>query len=451
MSKILELISENVKRLKAVHIVPEGNFIVISGENGEGKSSVIDSIAMALGGAEQFDQVPIHNGETEAVTIVKTEDYIITRHWTANNTSYLKVEANVQSDMKPVFPSPQTLLNRLIGSLTFDPLAFLQKDPKEQVNMLIKLSDLKIDPNEMDQKIKDLSALRRDVNRDLDKFKKLIADLPEPEANTPDEEISINDLIQEKDRINLQIREHDKLKTNLNSLKIQEESLIRDQNNCAERIFKLEESLKKERQNLEQWKRLHEDNIKLIQKAETAISTHKVDNLNEVDVKILKAQEVNKIVRAKKSYIALEAQRDEAFTESEKYTGQIEQIRQDKVNALAFAKFPIEGLSFDDMGVTFNKLPLKQASQADKIRVCFAIAVALNKASKSDFKVIMTKEADKLDKKNMRLLAKLAEDAGYQFWVEKVYEDEFPAIIIEDGSIKEITKGGELTERKEKV
>ena len=38
--KIIELQAENVKRLRAVTISPEGHIVEISGRNGQGKSSV---------------------------------------------------------------------------------------------------------------------------------------------------------------------------------------------------------------------------------------------------------------------------------------------------------------------------------------------------------------------------------------------------------------------------
>ena len=50
MSVIIELKAENVKVLKAIEIRPEGNIIELTGKNGNGKSSVLDSIIMALAG-----------------------------------------------------------------------------------------------------------------------------------------------------------------------------------------------------------------------------------------------------------------------------------------------------------------------------------------------------------------------------------------------------------------
>ena len=49
--KITSLEVENVKRVKAVQLAPsENGLTIIGGNNGQGKTSVLDSIAWALGG-----------------------------------------------------------------------------------------------------------------------------------------------------------------------------------------------------------------------------------------------------------------------------------------------------------------------------------------------------------------------------------------------------------------
>ena len=49
--KIIELEAENIKRVKAVQIVPALNGLtIIGGDNNQGKTSVLDAIAWALGG-----------------------------------------------------------------------------------------------------------------------------------------------------------------------------------------------------------------------------------------------------------------------------------------------------------------------------------------------------------------------------------------------------------------
>ena len=63
MIKINELQLENVKRIKAVKLEPAQNGLtVIGGKNGQGKTSVIDSIAWALGGDKYRPSEPQRTG-----------------------------------------------------------------------------------------------------------------------------------------------------------------------------------------------------------------------------------------------------------------------------------------------------------------------------------------------------------------------------------------------------
>ena len=70
--KIISLTAENVKRLRAVHIEPDGSLVVIAGRNGQGKTSVLDSIWYALGGgpASKTTQRPIRDGQDKAALTI---------------------------------------------------------------------------------------------------------------------------------------------------------------------------------------------------------------------------------------------------------------------------------------------------------------------------------------------------------------------------------------------
>ena len=63
--KINQLVAENVKRIKAVKIEPTQNGLtIIGGKNNQGKTSVLDSIAYALGGEKYCPTQPNREGST---------------------------------------------------------------------------------------------------------------------------------------------------------------------------------------------------------------------------------------------------------------------------------------------------------------------------------------------------------------------------------------------------
>ena len=66
--KIINLKINNFKGIKAVDITPTDDTVIISGKNGAGKSSVLDSIFYALSYKSASKQIPeaVRNGENES-------------------------------------------------------------------------------------------------------------------------------------------------------------------------------------------------------------------------------------------------------------------------------------------------------------------------------------------------------------------------------------------------
>ena len=100
-------------------------------------------------------------------------------------------------------------------------------------------------------------------------------------------------------------------------------------------------------------------------------------------------------------------------------------------DALAAATMPVDGLGFDDHGVTFNGVPFGQASAAEQIRVSLAMAMALNPS----LRVIRILDGSLLDADSMAAIAAMAKAGDYQVWVERVADDADTAVVIEDGSV----------------
>ncbi len=116
--KITRFTAENIKRLYAVSIEPDQNepIVNITGPNAAGKSSVLDSIWMALGGSAAVPEMPVRKGATSAQVTLDLGDILVTRTFTHKGTC-LKVSNKDGLEWE----SAQTLLNTLVGKLAFDP------------------------------------------------------------------------------------------------------------------------------------------------------------------------------------------------------------------------------------------------------------------------------------------------------------------------------------------
>lgn len=189
--RIIKLQAENVKRLKAVEITPDGNLQVIAGRNAQGKSSVLDAIWFALGGgaAQRSTARPVRDGEDHASVVLDLGDMVVTRTWTGDKTA-LKVE----SPEGAVFRSPQTLLDGLIGRLSFDPLAFSQQDEKTQLAELLTLVELPFDPAQLDEQRSQLYAERTDIGHESVSLRAQLDAMPPTLPGTPDAPIAITEV-----------------------------------------------------------------------------------------------------------------------------------------------------------------------------------------------------------------------------------------------------------------
>ena len=91
----------------------------------------------------------------------------------------------------------------------------------------------------------------------------------------------------------------------------------------------------------------------------------------------------------------------------------------------------MDGLGFDEDGVTYNGIPFAQASSAEQIRVSLAMAMALN----PELKVLRIKDGSLLDGDAMEAIREQIVERDFQLWIERVGDADAGAVIIEDGEV----------------
>jgi len=160
--KIVELKSSNIKKIKAVELQLDANknVVLITGRNGQGKTSILDSIWYALGGKKAVQDKPIRDGEEKGEIEIDVDGYLVKRSFTEKG-SYLTV--NSKEGQK--YSNPQEFLDYIMGNLSFDPLEFSRMDGRKQIDELNKI--VGIDLNAFDQKKKDLTQERLMVGREM--------------------------------------------------------------------------------------------------------------------------------------------------------------------------------------------------------------------------------------------------------------------------------------------
>jgi len=401
--RIITLKAENVKRLRAIEVTPEGDVVVIAGRNAQGKSSVLDAIWMALAGAAGAKEItrPIRDGEEHASVELDLGDLLVTRKWTKAGTSLVVAAADGAR-----YSSPQTILDGLIGRLSFDPLEFAEQDSKAQLRTLLDVVDLPFDPAHLDAQRKGIYDQRTDVNREVKRLETVLADIPIVPENTPYEEISAHSLAEKLSDALGDAANRDAL-----------EAAIGDKRS---EVVSLEQRLADAKEALDG---LVMTQLKVAERAPADVEAIRQE-IAEVDT-------VNANVRAKLGRLRIAEELEKERENTAGLTRKLEAIDQEKSAAIANAKMPLEGLSFDDEGVLYNSVPFSQVSDSERLRVSIAIAMALN----PKIRVIRITDGSLLDSENMKLIAEMAAASDFQVWVERVDETGEVGITIEDGAV----------------
>ena len=421
--KIITLSAENFKCLRAVEIAPDGNMVEIRGVNGAGKSSVLDAIEAVFAGAAGLPKKPIRRGAKAAVINVDTGALRITREFRESGRSSLIVKA--QDGAR--YPSPQRMLDELIGAVAFDPLEFCRMKPEAQRETLRGLVKIEVDIDALDSQNERDYEKRREVNRDAQRLRAQASGIHYPEG-LPARPVDIRELAE-------RLRAAGEHNTALERLKAQRGAAVRDStrdrrtaSEMRERAKQLrEEAYELDREAKKREEHADDRDAEWAKKAEgepidTADLTAAIDQAREANAHLIEKQRRD----------TLEAEAAALEARSATMTAAMQERTKQKAVAIANAKMPVEGLALGDGEVLFNGLPLDQASQAEKIRVSVAIAMAAN----PKLHVLCIRDGSLLDQESMRLLAELIQAKDYQCWLEITDDDGKTGIIIEDGAVR---------------
>ena len=409
--RIIQLQAENIKGLVAVDITPESELVILSGENGAGKSSVLDAIYWAIAGGKNIQDKPIRDGETKAFIKLDLGELVIERKFTPSGTTL-----TVSSENGAVFKKPQEMLDALCGAITFDPMAFAEMKPAAQVETLKSLIDLDVDFDEIERQNEVDYARRTDVNRTVKELEvKVKAQKAVLEGKEiPAEKLVVSELANELN----DLRENQDAKAAIsNRIEIQKDYI----SSAKSRIAELQAELEKEELELAS---LQTDltSAPEITDEQIAAARERLDTAEALNTLYDHAGFL------KKNEAELEAKR----TESNAFTESMAARTKSVEDAIAAAKMPVEGLSFTKDGILFEGIPFAQCNTGTKIRVSTAVAMATN----PELRVIRVERGAWLDKNNMAALREMAEKHDFQIWIERI-ADEPMAIQIKDGRVVE--------------
>lgn len=453
--QVISLSAENVKKLKAVRIIPKGAVVDIGGKNEAGKSTVLDLIVFGMGGKGFIDKEPIRRGQKKGwVSIDLGEEnnlkYRVTRRFTAKNKGgYVEVTAADGA----VYKSPQALLDSFISDLTFSPLDFMKS--KDQAGMILKVSQVPFIADEL-AKLAGLSSTnfitagtpfdaistvtkgiygqRRDAGVKVTECRSVVKGILIPEGKEDTQPVKVAELFTERQSMEQTRAANDaeRLKVaGLDGVVDRKRQIVKDD---KERLDKLRATVAAMEKQVANSGANLQDTIDHRAAKQAEIAALIDPDFTEIDQKLNDADLTNTIaadvVRKRDAEAALVV----ATEAHQKLDDKLTSVKEYREDLLQKTVFPVEGLSFDEDGdVLFEGIPLSQRGTSKQIKIGLDVLAALNPT----LRVVLVKDGNDLDSDNDKVIRKWAIAKKFQIWIEKVQNEPGKvAFFIEDGEVK---------------
>ncbi|RXS50661.1 AAA family ATPase [Lactococcus lactis] len=401
MIKINKLEIENVKRVKAVSLEPTQNGLtVIGGRNGQGKTSILDSIAWALGGNKYKPSQPHREGS------------VLPPNLQISLSNGLEIKRDGKnSDLKVIDPSGQKagqkLLDSFVEEFALNLPKFMESSNADKARTLLQIIGVGDKLAEFEKKEQELYNERLVIGRVADQKKKFAAEMTYFQE-APKELISVSELIQEQQAILAKNAENERLRGQRDSLKQRQAQLD------SEIARLIEEKAKVDQQ------------LDIAEK--DALDLHD-ESTEQLEYSISNTEEINRKVRAN---LDKDKAEQDAQIEKEKYdnlSAQIDRIRLDKNQLLEDADLPLPGLSVAEGELLYKGQRWDNMSGAEQLKVSTAIVRKLN----PECGFILIDKLEQMDLDTLKEFGQWLEQEQLQAIATRVSTGDECSIIISDG------------------
>lgn len=441
----------------------DGKNIELVGDNGTGKTSVIDAIRYALTNSSDREFI-VKNGETEGEIYIETDNGLsIDRKARTAMTDYKSVKQNGN-----VIPSPESFLKTIFTPLQLSPMEFISMDKKTQNATILDMIqyDWNLDtikewfgeiPRDVNYEQNILAVLndiqaengyyfmhRQDVNRDIRAKKAVIADigssLPIDYDGERWEKENLSELYTEIEKIrknNETIEKAKRLRDShdgkIRSFQADKEikiaaldtEMAQQEKNIESELAQLEERIKALREKKDGLAGVKADKVKVIQSEyEATVSKYEAEQASyaeyadmettPIDDLMAKANETEKMkghINEWRRMLNIQKEVDELQSESNSLTEKIELARTLPGTILETAEIPIEGLTVKDGIPLINGLPVSNLSEGEKLDLCIDVAIQ----NPAGLQIILIDGTEKLSEENRTRLYEKCKKKGLQF------------------------------------
>ena len=413
--KINTLQLENVKRVKLVEMEPGQNGLtIIGGRNNQGKTSVLDAIAWALGGEKYRPSMPARDGSLTMPYLKVTLSNGITVERKGKNSALTVTDESGQK-------RGQALLDSFIEQLALDLPKFLESSSKEKASMMLRIVGLEEQIKELDQKERIAYNRRYEIGR-IAEQKRKYADNMEQWDGVPEQPISPVELIRVQQEILAKNGENQRKRQRLNEITMEKHRI-------ADEISRLEAQIADLTARKEERKEMY---AKVAQDEDVALKTvcELVDESTaELEESLRNIESLNIKIRANLDKEKALQEADEYKSQYDELSAEIKGLREEKISLLNGADLPLEGLAVEDEELVFHNQKWDNMSASEQLRVATAIVRKVN----PEGGFILLDKLEQMDQETLAEFGTWLEAQGLQAIATRVSSGDECQIIIEDG------------------
>ena len=399
---------ENVKRIKAVKIEPSATGLtIVGGNNNQGKTSVLDAIAWALGGNKYKPSQAQREGSQVPPTlkIVMSNGLIVERK--GKNASLKVIDPNGQK-------GGQQLVDSFVEELAINLPKFMESTPKEKADTLLQIIGVGNRLAELELKENELYNNRHAIGVIADQKEKFAKE-QEYYPDAPKELVSIAELIQQQQAILAKNGENARKRQNVDTIQMQ-------YSNAEANVSRLQEELAKAIDERDKFKQ----DLAIAQK--DAMELHD-ESTAEIEANIQQIDDINRKVRANLDKEKAEEDAKEIRQQYNALSVEIEDVRKQKRDLLTNADLPLEGLSVEDGELLY----LGQRAVATCGSQQLQVATAIVRKLKPECGFVLIDKLEQMDQVTLKEFGEWLKREGLQAIATRVSTGDECSIIIEDG------------------
>lgn len=417
--KIMALEAENVKRIKAVALTPSPTGLtLVGGNNNQGKTSVLDALAWALGGDRFRPDAAQRDGAVAPAHLkVRLSNGVVVER-KGKNASLTVTDPTGRR-------SGQQLLNAFVEPLALDLPRFMEATDKEKADILLRIIGIGTELHTRDMEIKALYD-KRTFTGQLAAQKKHFAEELISYPDAPEKPVSASDLIRQQQEILARNGENQRKRNQL-------DKLIDEKNQLNFTLRDLDEKIEDLKEEYEQTQAKFTDLEKQIFQARKSAAQLQDESTAELEASIRDIEEINQKVRANLEKSRAEDEAARYASDYDKLTEAITRKRADRMALLNGADLPLPELSVEDGALTYKGKHWRDMSGSDQLRVAAAIVRRLN----PDCGFVLLDKLEQMDMTTLQEFSAWLEAEHLQAIATRVSTGSECQIIIEDGMVKD--------------